>query len=66
MTGIIANSAYEYLEMHNLLPIEQKACRRNSRGIKDQLLIDEMVLNDCKIDILFWKRHGLILRKLMI
>ena len=66
MTGIIANSAYEYLEMHDLLPIELKACRRNSRGIKDQLLIDEMVLNDCKIDILFWKRHGLILRKLMI
>ena len=23
MTGIIANSVYEYLEMNNLLPVEQ-------------------------------------------
>ena len=66
MTGIIANGAYAYLEMDDLLPIEQKACRRNSGGIKDQLLINEMVLNDCKIDILSWERHGLIIRKLMI
>ena len=51
MTGIIANSVYEYLEMNNLLPVEQKGCRRNSRGTKDQLLIDKMVLNGCK------KRH---------
>ena len=29
MTGIIANSVYEYLEMYNLLPVEQKGCRRN-------------------------------------
>ena len=35
MTGIIANS-------------EQKGCRKNSQGTKDQLLIDKMVLNDCK------------------
>ena len=47
-TGIRANSVYEYLEMYNLLPVEQKGCRRNSSRIKDQLLIDEMVLNDCK------------------
>ena len=51
MTRIIANSVYEYLEMYNLLPVEQKGCRRNSRGTKDQLLIDKRLLNDCK------KRH---------
>ena len=51
MTGIIANSVYEYLEMYKLLPVEQKGCRRSSRGTKDQLLLDKMVLNDCK------KRH---------
>ena len=28
MTGIIANSVYEYLEMYNLLPVQQKVCRR--------------------------------------
>ena len=48
MTGIIANSVYEYLEMCNLLPVEQKGCRRSSRGTKDQPSIDKMVLNDCK------------------
>ena len=48
MTGIIANRVYEYLEMNNLLPVEQKGCRRNSRGTKYQLFIDKMVLNDCK------------------
>ena len=48
MTGIIVNSVYEYLEMYNLLPVEQKGCRKKSCGKKDQLLIDKMVLNDCK------------------
>ena len=37
--------------MYNLLPVEQKGCRRNSRGIRDQFLIDKKVPNDCK------KRH---------
>ena len=51
MTGIIGNSVYEYLETYNFLPVEQEGSRRNSRGAKDQLLIDKMMLNDCK------KRH---------
>ena len=51
LTEIIANSVYEYLEMHHFFLVEQNGCRRNSRGTKDQLLIDKMVLNDCK------KRH---------
>ena len=46
--GITANSVYEYLEVHNLLLVEQKGCRRNSQGTKNKLLIDKMVLNDCK------------------
>ena len=51
MTGIIANSVYEYLDIYDLLPVEQKGCRRSSQGRKYQLLIDKMVLSDCK------KRH---------
>ena len=47
MTGTIASSLYEYLEMHNLFPVRQKGFRRNSRGTKDQFLIDKMVLNNC-------------------
>ena len=46
ITGMIPNSVYEYVEIYNLLPVEQKGCKRNSRGTKDQLLIDKMVLND--------------------
>ena len=52
MTIIIANSVYQYLEMYNLLPAEQKGCRTNNRETKDELLIDKMVLNHCK------KRHA--------
>ena len=51
MTRIIADSIYEYLEIHNLLPVEKKCCRRNNIGTKDKFLTDKMVLNDCK------KRH---------
>ena len=32
----------------NLLPEEQKGCRRKSRGKKDQLLIDKTILKDCR------------------
>ena len=66
MTGIIANSVCEYLEIYNLLPVEQKGYRRNSRGTKDQLLIDKMVLNDCKKTHSNREWHELIIRKFMI
>ena len=48
MTGIIADSMYAFFVESDALPIEQKRCRRKSRGTKDQLLIDKMVLADCK------------------
>ncbi len=51
LTGMIAEEMYTYLERENLLPEEQKGCRRGSRGTKDQLLIDKTVLRDCR------KRH---------
>ena len=51
LTGVIAEEMYNYLERETILPEEQKGCKRGSRGTKDQLLIDKMVLNDCK------KRH---------
>ena len=48
LTGVIANSLYEHLENSSIIPTEQKGCKRNSRGTKDQLLIDKMVLKNCK------------------
>ena len=47
-TGIMGDELYKHLEEENLLPDEQKGCRRNSRGTKDQLLIDKMVIRNCK------------------
>ena len=45
-TGIMGDELYKHLEEENLLPDEQKGCRRNSRGTKDQLLIDKMVIRN--------------------
>lgn len=43
LTSIVARRMYQYLEL-NLLPAEQKDCRRGSCGCKDQLLINKMVV----------------------
>ena len=48
MTGILAEKIYSYLKRENVLPSEQKGCRKGSLGTKDQLLIDKTVLRDCK------------------
>ena len=39
---------YEHLEQANILPWEQKGSRKGSRGTKDQLLIDKMIVKNCK------------------
>ena len=31
-----------------LFPLEQKGCRRGSYGCKDQLMINKMILENCK------------------
>ena len=48
MTGIIADSVYQFFAENDALRVEQKGRRRKSRGTKDQLLIDKMILADCK------------------
>ena len=48
MTGIIADSMYEFFAENDALPVEERGCRRESRGTNDYLLIDKMVLADCK------------------
>uniref|UniRef100_A0A803THT2 Reverse transcriptase domain-containing protein n=1 Tax=Anolis carolinensis TaxID=28377 RepID=A0A803THT2_ANOCA len=48
LTGIIADRIQDYLEEKNILPDEQKGNKRKSRGTKDQLLIDKMILENCK------------------
>ena len=48
LSGIFADRVYTHLLNNQLLPEEQKGCRKNSRGTKDQLLIDETILNETK------------------
>ena len=48
MTGMLAEKMYSHLERGNVLPSEQKGCRKGSRGIKDQLFINKTVLRNCK------------------
>ena len=36
LAGIVADEIYNHLAENDLLPEEQKDCRRNSRGTKDQ------------------------------
>ena len=49
MIGILAEKMYSHLKINNVLPSEQKGCRKGSLGTKDQLLIDKTVLRDCKM-----------------
>ena len=48
MTAIIAEAIQNHLEQNGLIPKEQKGNRRKSRGTKDQLLIDKMILRNAK------------------
>ena len=48
LSGIFAEKTYEHLDTRNLLPFEQKGCRKASRGTKDQLIIDKVILKNCK------------------
>ena len=48
LTGIFAEEIYDHLHENSLLPNEQKGCRKQSRGTKDQLLIDREVLKEAR------------------
>ena len=48
LTGVLSEERYKHLEENQLLPNEQKGCRKRSRGTKDQLLIDKMIIRNCK------------------
>ena len=47
--GIFADKIYDHLKVNRLLPDVQKGCRRRSRGMKDQLLIDKAVLREVRV-----------------
>ena len=41
---IITESIYNFLDVNDKLPVGQKGWKKKSRGNKDQLLIDKMIL----------------------
>ena len=47
-TGLISDSIYHHLDQQKLLPPEQKGCKKKSRGCKEQLMIDKLILQNCK------------------
>ena len=48
LTGVIVEDMYDYHKQEKLLPEKQKGCRQGSPETKDQLLIENNVLKDCK------------------
>ena len=48
LTGVIADQIYAHLDQENLLPEEQKGCRKGSRGTNDLLSIDRAVIKEVK------------------
>ena len=48
LTSVISNAIYDHLSDKGLIPWEQKGCKRKSRGVKDQLLIDKMIMKHAK------------------
>ena len=48
LTALMSERIYSYLQNNNVLPEEQKGCRKKSRGCKDQLLVSQMVMQHAK------------------
>ena len=48
LASVLAEKVYAHLSEKNVLPDEQKGCRKDSRGTKDQLLIIKQILKHCK------------------
>ena len=47
LTSILTERTYTFLDSNDILPTEQKGCRRGSYGCKDQLLVNKMILENC-------------------
>ena len=48
LTSILTERTYTFMEQNELFPLEQKGCKRGSYGCKDQLLINKMILENCR------------------
>ena len=48
LTSILTERMHSFLEQNLILPQEQKGCKRNSYGYKDQILINKIILENCQ------------------
>ena len=48
LTLITTERTCNFLDNNNILPTEQKGCKRGSYGCKDQLLINNMLLENSR------------------
>ena len=48
LTSILSERSYTHITKNCTLPEEQRSCVWNSYGYKDQLLINKMIIEDCK------------------
>jgi hypothetical protein len=48
LTSIMSRRMQQYMVGENLIPKEQKGCRRGTKVCKDQLLISKAILQKCK------------------
>ena len=48
LTGIISEGMYKHLDEGKVLPDDQKGCRRQKPGTKDLLIIDKIVIQNCR------------------
>ena len=46
LEGVIADQIYAYLDQEELLPEEQKGCKKSSRGTNDLLYVDRAVIKE--------------------
>ena len=48
LTAMMAGEIYRHLQDNDLIGKEQKGCRAEYKGTKDHLLLDKVILKDCK------------------
>ena len=48
LTSVLTDMTYSHLEQNDLFPLEQKECRSGLYGRKDQIMINKMILENCK------------------
>ena len=48
LTSILVDRTYSHQEQNDRFPLEQKGCRCGLYGWKDQLMINKMMLQNCK------------------